>query len=55
MRAPTEQVISISRLICVGCGSETNATCDCGMEYRPKAVIDRNGGAHLTKTPARFG
>jgi hypothetical protein len=38
MRAPTEQVISISRLICVGCGSETNATCNCGMEYRPKAV-----------------
>ena len=38
MRAPTEQVISISRLICVGCGSETNATCNCGLEYKPKAA-----------------
>jgi hypothetical protein len=37
MRAPTEQVISISRLICTGCGAETNATCNCGMEYRPKS------------------
>jgi hypothetical protein len=37
MRAPTEQVISISRLICIGCGAETNATCNCGMEYRPKS------------------
>jgi hypothetical protein len=26
MRATTEQVISISRLICTGCGAETNAT-----------------------------
>ena len=41
MRAPTEQVIAISRLICVGCGSETNATCNCGMEYRPKSVRAR--------------
>jgi hypothetical protein len=41
MRAPTEQVISISRLICTGCGAETNATCNCGMEYRPKAALAR--------------
>jgi hypothetical protein len=41
MRAPIEQVVSISRLICGGCGSETNATCNCGMEYRPKAVRAR--------------
>jgi hypothetical protein len=34
-------VISISRLICVGCGSETNATSDCGLEYRPKSVRAR--------------
>jgi hypothetical protein len=41
MRAPTEQVISISRLICTGCGAETNATCNCGMDYKPKSVRAR--------------
>jgi hypothetical protein len=51
MRAPTEQVISISRLICVGCGSETNATCNCGMEYRPKSVLAREAvEAHPEKS-----
>jgi hypothetical protein len=38
MRAPTEQIISVSRLICTGCGSETNATCNCGLEYKPKSA-----------------
>ena len=39
MRPATEQVISIQRLICTGCGAETKATCNCGMEYRPKAAL----------------
>jgi hypothetical protein len=45
VRAPTEQVLSISRLICTGCGAETNATCNCGMEYRPKLLRAREAVA----------
>ena len=45
VRAPTEQIISISRLICTGCGAETSATCDCGMEDRPKLVRAREAVA----------
>jgi ParB family chromosome partitioning protein len=28
---------SIARLACTNCGAETNAACDCGVEYRPAA------------------
>jgi hypothetical protein len=38
MRAPTEKAISISRLICTGCGAETNAACNCNKQYVPKSV-----------------
>jgi hypothetical protein len=41
MRPLAAEVISIQRLICAGCGAETNATCNCGMEYRPKAARAR--------------
>jgi len=41
MRPLAAEVISIQRLICTGCGAETNATCNCGMEYRPKAARAR--------------
>jgi hypothetical protein len=30
--------ISVQRLACFDCGSETNATCTCGVAYLPKAV-----------------
>ena len=33
--------ISIQRMICDGCGAETNAACNCGVAYQPKAVRAR--------------
>jgi hypothetical protein len=30
--------ISVQRLACFDCGSETNATCNCGVAYLPKAA-----------------
>jgi hypothetical protein len=30
--------MSISRLICTGCGAEANASCNCGLEYKPKSA-----------------
>jgi hypothetical protein len=45
MGLATEQAISMSRLICSGCGAETNATCNCGMDYKPKAARAREAVA----------
>jgi hypothetical protein len=28
---------AVQRMICTGCGAETNATCNCGKPYLPKA------------------
>jgi hypothetical protein len=41
VRPVAAEVISIQRLICTGCGAETNATCNCGMEYKPKSARAR--------------
>jgi hypothetical protein len=30
--------INVQRLACFDCGSETNATCTCGVAYLPKAI-----------------
>jgi hypothetical protein len=30
--------MSIQRMVCVGCGAEANASCNCGLNYAPKAV-----------------
>src|SRR5262245_56232233 len=30
--------ISVQRLFCFDCGAETNATCNCGVAYLPKAT-----------------
>jgi hypothetical protein len=30
--------ISIQRMVCTGCGAEANASCNCGMDYKPKSV-----------------
>jgi hypothetical protein len=29
--------MSIQRMVCTGCGAETNANCNCGVSYVPKA------------------
>ena len=34
----TNYQISIQRMVCVGCGAEANAACNCGLNYVPKAV-----------------
>jgi hypothetical protein len=33
--------ISIQRMVCTGCGAEANAACNCGLDYKPKAVRAR--------------
>lgn len=30
--------MSVQRMVCTGCGSEANATCDCGVSYVAKGV-----------------
>ena len=30
--------ISVQRLTCESCGAEAVASCNCGVEYRPKSV-----------------
>ena len=30
--------LSIQRMVCTGCGSEANASCNCGVAYTPKIV-----------------
>lgn len=30
--------MSVQRMVCTGCGSEANATCDCGVSYVAKSV-----------------
>jgi hypothetical protein len=30
--------LSIQRMVCTGCGAEANASCNCGLNYVPKAV-----------------
>lgn len=41
MRENTVIKMSVQRMVCTGCGSEANATCDCGVSYVPKAVRAR--------------
>jgi hypothetical protein len=41
--------MSVQRMVCTGCGSEANATCNCGLPYKPKAerakeAIEANPG-----------
>jgi len=38
MNHPTEIVRSAVILKCEKCGSEANATCSCGMPYRPVEI-----------------
>lgn len=33
--------ISIQRMVCVGCGAEANASCNCGKPYVPKSQLAR--------------
>lgn len=31
--------VAVQRLECIACGAETNATCTCGVGYKPKAML----------------
>jgi hypothetical protein len=33
--------MSVQRIVCTGCGSEANASCNCGLPYKPKAARAR--------------
>jgi hypothetical protein len=39
--AATVMPISVQRMVCTGCGAEANASCNCGMDYKPKSVRAR--------------
>lgn len=30
--------LSVQRMVCTGCGAEASASCNCGLNYVPKAV-----------------
>jgi hypothetical protein len=36
MRENTVIKMSVQRMVCTGCGSEANASCNCGLAYLPK-------------------
>jgi hypothetical protein len=37
IRPPVIQ-IAVQRMVCDGCGAEANASCNCGVVYRPKSI-----------------
>jgi hypothetical protein len=41
MRAATVIPISIQRMVCIACGAEANASCNCGVAYQPKSIRAR--------------
>lgn len=41
MRENTVIKMSVQRIVCTGCGSEANASCNCGLPYKPKAARAR--------------
>jgi hypothetical protein len=38
LRDATVIKLSIQRMVCIGCGAEANASCNCGKPYVPKSV-----------------
>jgi len=45
MRENTVIKMSVQRMVCTGCGSEANASCNCGVAYVPKAQRTREAVA----------
>lgn len=45
--------MSVQRMVCTGCGSEANATCNCGVSYVPKRVQRERVAKAIEENPDR--